>query len=548
VTGETIAACVNVWSQVTARASQSVIDQIRYLKGELKTEDITEGTYVRDWAKAAEAAATTGAAPMMTSEQLAHRVAGFTGAHDHADHLHVGETPQLPAGLVTKLRNLKQELTGVAASIHAPTTTAAVYAARRRAAVNTEFEAALMTPMIQQLTGIAGLPLSESVLNASSPLRGGNPTMQRDLYNLKQAALAERGACILHPHEASAPISITGLAPVLEEKFGSFNPSDPPVVQQERAERMRRFVAHRLHYSVIVHEMGHSVGMRHNFVSSSDAFSYRPQYWQLRTKNGRVARECTELDHSGEECVGPRYFDPVTPEEGDNLIWMWQHSSVMEYPGEITQDMLGLGVFDFAAMRMFYGGSVAVYDDLDFSAGTPKGRAMMDKMDNFGGILGIQHSLDGENFNYSQLQKNYGLIHDCQVVQRASDFKPAGWNQERDGNWSPLLDGLMVRVDGNYTRCKEKKVDYVSWDQLRLPTSSETSGYYRGGPSVDPDGRPRIPYGFATDGWADLGNLSVYRHDNGADAYEIFNFMITQQEIGHIFDYYRRGRQTFSVR
>jgi hypothetical protein len=548
LTGETIAACVNVWSQVTDRASQGMIDQLRYLAGELKTEDVTEGTYVRDWAQAAEAASRTGAAPMMTSEQLAHRVAGFAGAHEHTDHLHVGEVPQLPAGLVEKLHGLKKELTGVAASIHAPTTTRAVYNARLRSAAGTEFEAALMTPMIQQLCGIIGLPLSEGILNVASPLRGGNPTMQRDFFNLKQVALAERGTCILHPHEASAPISITGLAPVLEEKFGAFNPSDNPVVQQERAERMRRYLAHRLHYSVVAHEMGHSVGMRHNFVSSSDAFSYRPQYWQLRTKNGQVAQECTEIDPSGEGCVGPRYFDPVTQEEKDNLIWMWQQSTVMEYPGDITQDMLGLGVFDFAAMRMFYGGTVAVYQDQDFSAGTAKGRAMMDKMDNFGGILGIQHTLAGEDFNYSQLQNNYELIHDCQVVPNAGDFMPAVWDQERDGKWSPLVDGLMVKVDGNYTRCKEKPVDYAFWDQLRMPTGGETSGYYRGGPSVDPEGRPRIPYGFATDGWADLGNLSVYRHDNGADAYEIFNFMITQQEIGHIFDYYRRGRQAFSVR
>ncbi len=545
LTGETIAACVNVWSQVTARASQSVIDQIRYMKGELSTQDVTEGTYIRDWAQAAEAAATTGAAPMLSQEQLSRQVADFAGA---TEQLPLGETPQLPAGLLERLRSLKRELTGVAACIHAPTTTTATYSARRRAAAGTEFEAALMTPMIQQLTGIAGLPLSDSILDAASPLRGGNPSMQRDLYNLKQAALAERGACILHSPEAAAPISITGLAPVLQEKFGAFNPEDPPSVQQERAERMRRYVAHRLHYSVIVHEMGHSIGMRHNFVSSSDAFMYRPQYWQLRTKNGQVTRECSEVDPTGEDCVGPRYFDPVTPEESENLIWMWQHSSVMEYPGEITQDMLGLGVFDFAAARMFYGGTVAVYTDPDFAAGTPKGRAMQDKMDNFGGILGIQHSLDGQSFNYSQLQKNYGLIRDCRTVQNAGDFKTALWNQERDGNWSPLLDGLMVRVDGDYTRCREKTVDYVSWDQLRMPSVSETSGYYRGGPSIDHQGRTRVPYGFATDSWADLGNLSVYRHDNGADAYEIFNWMITQQEIGHIFDYYRRGRQSFSVR
>jgi hypothetical protein len=39
----------------------------------------------------------------------------------------------------------------------------------------------------------------------------------------------------------------------------------------------------------------------------------------------------------------------------------------------------------------------------------------------------------------------------------------------------------------------------------------------------------RVPYGFATDRWADLGNLAVYRHDNGADPYELFNFFISSR-------------------
>jgi len=39
----------------------------------------------------------------------------------------------------------------------------------------------------------------------------------------------------------------------------------------------------------------------------------------------------------------------------------------------------------------------------------------------------------------------------------------------------------------------------------------------------------------------------VYRHDNGADTYEIFNFLASQQELFHIFDNYRRGRSTFTL-
>ncbi len=79
----------------------------------------------------------------------------------------------------------------------------------------------------------------------------------------------------------------------------------------------------------------------------------------------------------------------------------------------------------------------------------------------------------------------------------------------------------------------------------RLAAPKDVKGRLGGPGGAD---RVRVPYGFATDRWADLGNLSVYRHDNGADAYELFNFFVTQQEVNHIFDNYRRGRQAFSVR
>jgi hypothetical protein len=39
---------------------------------------------------------------------------------------------------------------------------------------------------------------------------------------------------------------------------------------------------------------------------------------------------------------------------------MFMHSSTMEYAGEYTQDMLGLGAYDFAAARMFYGDALSV--------------------------------------------------------------------------------------------------------------------------------------------------------------------------------------------
>jgi hypothetical protein len=62
----------------------------------------------------------------------------------------------------------------------------------------------------------------------------------------------------------------------------------------------------------------------------------------------------------------------------------------MDYAGENTQDLIGLGAYDFAAPRMFYGDVVAVHADPSYNVGTARGLGMISKMDNFGGILGFR--------------------------------------------------------------------------------------------------------------------------------------------------------------
>src|SRR5437773_3577062 len=124
---------------------------------------------------------------------------------------------------------------------------------------------------------------------------------------------------------------------------------------------MASYIRRRYHYAVIAHEMGHSVGLRHNFVSSYASLFFRPQYWQLRTKNGAVSKVCQTSVNNGADCVGPRYFDPVTDEEQSQMIWQYMQSTVMDYPGDVSQDLIGLGVTDFAAARFFYGDTVSVY-------------------------------------------------------------------------------------------------------------------------------------------------------------------------------------------
>jgi hypothetical protein len=572
LTGEKIASSINVWTHVNDLFSQGVVDQARYIKGEIQTSDITEGKYIQDWAAAAEAAGKHGAIGQMTKQDVRARIAAVAGKEYDAKSMSedseyhsklLADKPEIRAivkNVAAKVKSVRAEAGQV--STHAP-----MYAQRLKALAGTDIESELMTKAMQQFAGVDGLPMSEAVMNLASPVRGANRTFQRQFERFKQNALGKRGACILSADDAMspAPLAIANLADVLQDKFGPFNATDTKDAQQSRAERMRKFIAQRAQYAVIIHEMGHSIALRHNFVSSSDAFNYRPQYWQLRTKDGDATlakTQCSDLSTDGEGCVGPRYYDPITDNERKNLLWMFMQSSVMDYAGETTQDLIGLGAYDFAAARMFYGDAVAVYSDPLYNIGTARGRGVMEKIDGFGGLLGWSPSIgntkgtDASDINYTQYQDKYELIkpESCKEVDPKA-YQPASWDENTMGTFHPVLDGLIVSVNGKYTMCRQQPVDYVQWTAQRFPvmgdfgkSGSEANPYYRGGPSVDAQGRTRVPYGFATDRWADLGNSAVYRHDNGADLYELFDFFITQQEVNHVFDNYRRGRQSFSVR
>jgi hypothetical protein len=545
--GHVVAASINIWTHVNDLWSQGLVDTARYIRGELSTADVTEGTYVQDWAAAAEAAAQNGAVPPVTKEEFDLQIADF--AHIDVPTLElIRNQPAFKAPeLQAKLKSMDRDMDFLRADATATSSMRPVYEARRKRALGTATEAALTTKMMQSFAGVSGLANSEQMMSMASPLRGASPGLLTDIKNRQQLALAERGACIMN--ESPAPLAIADLSVVLEEKFGAFNKNDDKTTQLARAERMRLYLAQRAHYAVVSHEMGHSIGLRHNFVSSSDAFNYRAQYWQLRTDNGTNGVECTQMTPDG-SCVGPRYFDPLNANERKNLLPMFMQSSTMDYAGEATQDMLGLGAYDYAAARMFYGEVAPVFGDNTFKVGTPRGAGALEKLDNFGGILGFRPTIGTggsatKRIHYSQLQKGYKLIAGCAEVDPLN-FKPASWDEALMGKWSPLLDGMIVTVGGKYTRCRQQPVDYVQWSQLRDASANEAGA--GNSHAIDPDGRVRVPYGFATDRWADLGNLSVYRHDNGADPYELFDFLITQQEVGHIFDNYRRNRVTFSVR
>jgi hypothetical protein len=562
-TGEHVAASINVWSHVNDLFARGLIDTFRYIGGELSTEEITDGSYVNKWVDAAKLSNGVGLAPVLTGAELDKRVASVAGVsveklkaleakNAQRRPMKVSDKVQrtpLEAALIGDLKRVAQ----TRASVDAPSTWAPVYEARMNQLRGTPAEAALVTPAMQELGRsalgqVGGADIrsaatdpQNAMFKASSPLQGMNPKLLSSFENRLENALAARGACVMN-YEALAPLGYAALADELQAKFGRFNKSDDQLTQLERANRMKSWLARRAHYSVIAHEMGHSFALRHNFVSSSDSWNYRPQYWALRTNAKTVTTECpadASASSDGSKCVGPRWLDKVTPNEQKNLIGMWAQSSTMEYAGEPTQDLLGIGTYDFGAARMFYGDAATVYRDQRFFRGNVAGDTAQDHQNDFGGLLGYRYGNFSNPVHYSQLDKRVALIETCEPVDPMA-FRPANWDDAKDGAWSALVDGHIVTDEGGRAiKCTQPKVDFVQWNTLKS-TADKTH-------SFDGKNRVRVPHAFASDNWVDLGNVAVFRHDNGADLYETMHFWQAQQEMNHIFTSYRRGRRDFSI-
>ncbi len=226
----------------------------------------------------------------------------------------------------------------------------------------------------------------------------------------------------------------------------------------------------------------------------------------------------------------------------------------MDYPGDLAQDTLGIGPYDRAAMRLAYADVADVWDEpaavncTPAATGNPtcstNGYTLHSLLDGFGGLIGPAYTDNSVDFHYSQLNSRLGLIRNCKSVDTSP---PADYDEAKDGVYSPEFDSGIVLG----TACSGIPTDYVPYRELQPDTGGFVQEPAIGDNvqrTIDALHRVRRPYMFGTDNYADIGNLPVLRDDNGADAYEVAHFMISEYEDRYLFDDYRRNRTTFSLK
>ena len=89
---------------------------------------------------------------------------------------------------------------------------------------------------------------------------------------------------------------------------------------------------------VMLHEIGHTVGLRHNFKASYDALNYQDDFWQIR-------EQFDESEWAAQRLPEHRY------------------ASIMDYGARFNSDTKGLGKYDAAAIKYVYGQHAETFDD-----------------------------------------------------------------------------------------------------------------------------------------------------------------------------------------
>ena len=115
LTGEKVSASINIWTHVNDLFAQGVVDTSRYIAGELTTQDVTDGTYVKAWADAAAAATAKGAVGPMSRDDRDGRLAAFGGIDVAKLRAARDERTQIDPVAMKQFASLKKQVEGIRA-------------------------------------------------------------------------------------------------------------------------------------------------------------------------------------------------------------------------------------------------------------------------------------------------------------------------------------------------------------------------------------------------------------------------------------------------
>ncbi|MCA9538554.1 MAG: zinc-dependent metalloprotease, partial [Myxococcales bacterium] len=284
-------------------------------------------------------------------------------------------------------------------------------------------------------------------------------------------------------------------------------------LEREDYENVWRELRAEIFAATAEHEVGHTLGLRHNFQGSYDSLNYFDQYWNLR--------EETLIDA---QTVGDIYrLTDLTPTQDAGLMRQKQYSSIMDYGYSWHNDNNGLGKYDAAAIVFGYTSGSYVANP-DRCATYPHEIVGSRCLANQPGLVPVfkKHSAD--------------LGRAGQILTQTED----GFSYDDSG-----LPSITALERYHYTTIARA---FPSLDDLS-DAGREYMPYpeYLEEKEANPTDRPvRVPFLFCSDEW-EGGLVSCHVFDQGADPFEIARSHIDDYRAYYPFVNYRRDRPFFDI-
>lgn len=291
-----------------------------------------------------------------------------------------------------------------------------------------------------------------------------------------------------------------------------------------------QYLRGRIFRSVMLHELGHTLGLRHNFAGSADALNYQDDYWPLRQESidpvaaytqgttsspdALLRSNCSiqgplQAASDGSAIAGTDVTQACQDQENGKMGEL-QYSSIMDYGSRFNSDIHGLGHYDIAALGAGYGDLVEVFDDTAV-AGIAKGTS----------ATGVDTR---SAIAFANTVRNPILEQGIDNALAQTDPKGLQYGHYQD---YPALFGGYQNI------AKRKFIPRT--DYLNSLNAAQ------GNPAQAP---VKVPYLSCYDEYVDSVDV-CHRWDSGADNYEIVSNYVNLYEQYYVFNNFQRDRVGF---